>query len=241
MNSNGRLVCSRDSGPTRDGADGGTGSRAPRLIAKTLYGRRTKRSRIILIAVVAASRCSSRRQAASHDGGEALRPGRLGRLDLDLGNGQRTHSAASAVGVIRVMSASRSWQRELSISGARRLVKDQRRVVLRLYVPCNRAAAAALHFPGSIDRLGDLPAARSTFSLTAAGVRRFGGCSRRRRNHARPDSARTHSRGRITSRWSRRAHCPVRSCHRGARLSASVRPTCVHLPARSVRCFCSQG
>ena len=33
-----------------------------------------------------------------------------------------------------------------------------------------------------------------------------------------------HSRVRLTARWSRRARRPVRSCHQGARLSASVRP-----------------
>jgi len=36
---------------------------------------------------------------------------------------EQEHPAAAAVGVIRVMSASSSWQRELSISGARAFVK----------------------------------------------------------------------------------------------------------------------
>ena len=120
---------------------------------------------------IAASGCFTRRW-----GGRAAGP--LGRLDLDLGNGQRTRASGCC--------SRRGHPGHVGVQFVATRALDQRRARIRrrlasswgLYGRFNRVAPAALHLPGGSDRLGGLPATRSIFSLTAVAGRAALGVAR---------------------------------------------------------------
>jgi hypothetical protein len=163
-----------------------------------LYGRRTKNLRSFFIRVVPASWCWPGAPCCFTRLGRIALMGTHGHSDLGRTDEEQEHLAAATIEVVSGKSAYSSQASGVrSGSGARVCVMEHRRFSHRSTA---RGPAIA---GGPAGRLGN---GRRSGVVTASSVlRRFGGCSKRRRHRARFDLAGAHSRGRITSRWSRRA------------------------------------
>ena len=166
------------------------------------------------LGVFAAFRCSSRRPAASRGEGEYARPGSVGRFDL--GRGNEKNGASGYCG----------HRGHLDQVGVRQRGNGLSRTAARLSQPSWRTLGlhafderSGLDAVTRFDRRAGSHRHRARRSVAVAPLCGLFATASHSRTFC---PARAHSRVRLTARWSRRAHRPVRSCHRGARLSASV-------------------
>ena len=130
---------------------------------------------------------------------------------------KRTHLAAARIGVVRVTSATGGVATGSVRTAARRGCSGGERFAPHSF-ELRRGSSVTLV---SSSLVGAVIVGQALGHQS----RRSAGRSPRRGSGERCCVARPQSSNRITARWSRRASRPVRSCHRGARLSASVSQT----------------